>query len=208
MPNWCTDRLVVSGPKDDVAAFASATSTPEGRLSFALLYPVPEAEAASADGGYSWVVDHWGTKWDVSDEALLAESDVTGDQRVDVWDFTTAWSPPSGWAQHCSGLYPTLTFRLYFDEPGMCFAGLDVFQNGALQEDASWHGESLSWIVCAVADCESSDGDGPVAEHWPWEFDAQPDYATLQRVYCDEHRLVGLVTEQVRADAAAFPSTS
>tara|TARA_B100000131_G_scaffold221323_1_gene212831 strand:- start:22912 stop:23643 length:732 start_codon:yes stop_codon:yes gene_type:complete len=84
---------------------------------------------------YSWCVENWGTKWDVSVDDL--HNDYLPAARMDedtYWEFSfeTAWSPPEGWVAETSLLYPDLVFTLEYSELGMFFAGFKEYINGEL----------------------------------------------------------------------------
>lgn len=128
MPNWCSNDLLVEGPLLDVAKFRSAAVATEddgidgSGLSLERLYPIPPPPADWVETGgnpwwYHWCIDTWGTKWDV-------EAQVVGESDTFVqYTFDSAWAPPIGALDHIAGNYPTLTFTLEYDEPGMDFAG-------------------------------------------------------------------------------------
>lgn len=98
---------------------------------------------------YGWRLAHWGTKWDASfDEPFIAlgldtadvEATVSGHGRyaspsVTVYDFTTAWSPPTLWLASASREHPTLTMTLRYGEPGGGYAGEVVAVNGEVVSD-------------------------------------------------------------------------
>lgn len=201
MPNWCTNVLAVSGNDDDLTAFLTAlggTDPDKPRLSFNALVPMP-AEMNDGDAWYGWRLEHWGTKWDLSDDddqnVQLTDTDVS-------WQFDTAWGPPEVWLRTVAQRFPALTFQLAYDEPGMDFSGVLTITDGQEDEARSWQDRSMSWISCAVPDCPSSDN-GPLEARYPDEFLNGPPPADTWTVYCDDHRLVEVVVAQINADKAA-----
>lgn len=81
--------------------------------------------------GYHWNIANWGTKWDIYDEAITPEEMGwhEGVERI-TFGFDTAWSPPIAWLEKVAPLFPTLHFKLHYEEPGCYFAG-DVYgENG------------------------------------------------------------------------------
>lgn len=68
-------------------------------------------------GWYNWRVSNWGTKWDACE----------GDWELNEGEFTayfdTAWGPPIGWLENVSAQFPELTFKMFFQEEGVGFAG-------------------------------------------------------------------------------------
>lgn len=81
---------------------------------------------------YTWRLVHWGTKWDLSEDI-----DVVMDykKREIVYRFDTAWSPPTAWVTGVSKKYPTLVFRLEYEESGCDFEGHVVIKRGAVLEE-------------------------------------------------------------------------
>src|ERR1019366_8185957 len=100
MPNWCTNTLTVVGSVRSLRVFGSAvtTVTPAEQseiihrparvslLDFNKILPVP-AEL-NEEQAYSWRVHNWGTKWP-------ADAFVETGPGSYVYNFDTAWSPPS-----------------------------------------------------------------------------------------------------------------
>ena len=78
---------------------------------------------------YSWRVANWGTKWDC-DTFYVNEHD--GDC-LEV-NYSTAWSPNEGFIKFASQVYPSLKFRLAYEEAGMGFAGVLICENGEVVE--------------------------------------------------------------------------
>jgi len=140
MPNWCHNKLRVTGDAGAVERFREAVKTDEQPLSFERILPTPAdllEEGGIMPGWYIWRINHWGTKWDASfDEPFVAlgaetadpdasprgEAESTIDDSV-LYQFDTAWSPPESIMIVLGRKYPDLTFTLEFGEPGMEFAG-------------------------------------------------------------------------------------
>ena len=154
MPNWCMNKLEVTGPVPSLVRFrakAKSTIVSDGkpkRVKFSLgaFLPMPkELEGTrspspkpnptlvrkyGADNWYDWRQNHYGTKWDVDAQELLRfEKEKLG------YTFDSAWSPPAEGIRRISELYPDLTFTLEYDEPSMDFAGTAVFRGGEVIED-------------------------------------------------------------------------
>ena len=159
MPNWCENKLTVSGPKQDVERFCKEN---RGRkrgqtLSFERLLPTPKAmvgkghapgrgearlrrELAELAGRkpatfwFTWRCQNWGTKWDV--EASACTKKLEAYDRYEylrmraTYRFDTAWSPPVHWMHRASKRYPMLSFVLRFNEPGMCIRGQVACKDG------------------------------------------------------------------------------
>lgn len=130
MPNWCYNRLEVTGHPRTVARFVEEARDGETPLSFAKHVPVPE------EGDSNYMVDKqrraWGTKWD-----LDGETDYTPGTKGSptVYVFSTAWTPPLSWLEVVSEKFPKLTFRIQFYEEGNGFAGEAVFHDGSAETE-------------------------------------------------------------------------
>ena len=140
MPNWCLNKLTITGPEADVQAFKtkavghSPWEEPEGEpdaLNFHSLVPIPEnLLAAGYDGArYDWEMANWGCKWGASGPGILDEREGHVE-----YEFYTAWSPPENFLQTVAVQYPKLQFVLEYEEPGMAYKGPAKFQ-GDLHED-------------------------------------------------------------------------
>lgn len=144
MPNWCNNKLTVTGPKLTVNKFENAAcgsdpswgnepaevNEPE-IFNFHILVPIPARILALGfdPAGYEWCTKNWGTKWGASDSIL-----------DDKWDgqlhysFNTAWAPPIEFLTALGKKWPKLTFVLEYEECGMGFKGLCKVK-GATVED-------------------------------------------------------------------------
>jgi len=140
MPNWCTNKLVVHGPDEDVKRFKekaignSPWHTEEEEknvLNFHNLVPIPP-EVLSAGyerAGYEWELRNWGSKWGACSAVL-----------VDEWEghleyaFETAWSPPIPFLSKLAPEWPTLIFLLDYEEMGMGFKGITEVAGDAVED--------------------------------------------------------------------------
>lgn len=118
MPNWCYNRLTVEGPLNYQRAFLAAVEGEDSMLSS--LYPIAEP-----GDWYNWCIEHWGTKWPESE----CDGPFVGDESIE-FTFETAWAPPIAGFAYISAMFPTLTFTLAYDEPGMCFLGAAIMRRG------------------------------------------------------------------------------
>jgi hypothetical protein len=138
MPNW-TENVLKIRPSEKLnknqedmlkEIVKKYTSIPEDTefgssdeelrvLDFEKISPRPATEE-----WYSWNNKNWGTKW--------SANAVGFNQCTDLLEFyfDTAWSPPEPIIAKLASLYPKLNFNFKYAEPGMCFAGKQVFRNG------------------------------------------------------------------------------
>jgi hypothetical protein len=110
MPNWCYNTVVISHDDETLIDGLEQELLKEKTQPLTYLRPNP---AGAWD--YSWSVDNWGTKWDITPH------DWDRDGNSITINFDSAWAPPlalyeflesQGW--HINALY---------HEPGMGFAG-------------------------------------------------------------------------------------
>jgi hypothetical protein len=150
MPNWCSNALIVKGPKKALDAFKATLNTKDAsgevcKFSFAQTVPPPanmfrdslgdkerkECEAKGIPNWYDWQSENWGCKWD----ACEARVKVTK-QAVNVW-FDTPWAPPIAWLEKASAAHPSLVFNLCYCEGGMGFYGVAVASNGSVSDNVT-----------------------------------------------------------------------
>lgn len=97
-------------------------------------------QAAIAATGYAswweWQHANWGVKWGDSDTYL-----VDHDDSLTSMKFDTPWGPPDTGMMKVSAKFPTLTFLLEYNEPGMGFMGVLVYDNGEVIAEGSLDGD-------------------------------------------------------------------
>lgn len=175
MPNWCQNTLFVEGDLNALQDFKKRTlkvndngiieftmnelmptppelleqSSPatwrgdsedeKGRLEFENYLDSLEEKYGAKDW-YEWRVNNWGTKWDVSSGDV---DEMNGDSLNIHYD--TAWGPNDGFIKFASKVYPSLKFRLSYEEPGMGFCGVLICKDGETefegQDDLQWMDE-------------------------------------------------------------------
>lgn len=138
MPNWCSNYLTVSGPKDSLEKLRDELKTATGPLSFENHVP---ADSAENDSHYT----AWGTKWDVSDsDVSLEDHSSKEDDAYLTYRFTTAWSPPCLWLGSVVELFPDLTFSMFYEEPGVDFYGEASGEDGLFSEESMTRDDYLN----------------------------------------------------------------
>lgn len=135
MPNWCHNKLEVRGAEPALRFFQEAVSTDKGSLSFAATCPEPVS--SKEHDWYSWRVESWGTKWDLSEGECSASSKIEGEgfDAFCLYSFATAWSPPTEWLRATAALFPELEFSLRYAEVGNDFAGIYTVSGRDVLED-------------------------------------------------------------------------
>jgi hypothetical protein len=145
MPNWCNNTLELQH-EDPAMITRAKTAFAEGKL-LAEFCPVPEdlsivAGRVGADedqkqkdlvaqqevnvakhgymNWYDYCVNEWGTKWDVGGDDYN-EPQQDSPNKITM-SFDSAWAPPCAAMDKLMDL--GFSVRLYYYEPGMCFAGI------------------------------------------------------------------------------------
>jgi hypothetical protein len=156
MPNWCYNRLTVTGPVADVDNLRSrVVGAPVDNLElFNSLLPMPSdleetstlnnglsveqraylQQTYGADNWYDWATgpQGWGSKWGDCDTTELSYG-----PGLVVFTFDSAWGPPEEGLYNVSAIFPSLVFTIEYAEPGMAFSGSMVIREGlAVSEDA------------------------------------------------------------------------
>jgi len=151
MPNWCANKLWISGAVDSeyIDNILTHIKSEEEDFDFEKVLPYPE-EYASRDremrelgcvkfrekygvdaddgfnsGGYNWCVQNWGTKWNACDAEVVRNYPCSV-----LIGFQTAWSPPIPVIQKLSELFPGCMFTLQYYECGMAYQGRVKFKEG------------------------------------------------------------------------------
>lgn len=78
-----------------------------------------------ASDWYYWRMKNWGTKWNAD---MLEDSILEGQENSLECFFNTAWYPPKAWFHSLCKAFQHCELKLYFYEPGMCFAGFFEWQ--------------------------------------------------------------------------------
>ena len=157
MPNWCHNRLQITGDPFDVAVFTQAVSMgPDQQpdrlelLSFEVHRPTPpellKRRHEPGSGLPEWMVwrrEHWGTKWDVEG----ARRDLCPDGAGVTYSFVTAWNPPMAWLVYVARLLPDLGFEIQYVEPLLDFAGYVTLAGGWPVEQGALAPDSVTWLV-------------------------------------------------------------
>ena len=150
MPNWCRNRVTVSGTEEDISKLSEIFSDTKSIFNHIIQSPdwkrLPNEkgefpklrqelnkdgsvfyetydfpDGKNDDRWYYWCIDNWGTKWDVSELSI----DYDDDEVLEL-TFSTAWSPPQGVVEKLKEKYPDLSFSCFYDEPGMEIAGYSL----------------------------------------------------------------------------------
>ena len=132
MPNWCNCELIINS-KDKFALedfIKKAENIKENSLlSLNNLIPIPKRQE---ENWYEWNIKNWGTKWEIDPDCIQRNKT---NERTYKYYFDTAWSPPSEWLEKIGKLYPTIDFKLKYEEPGFNFKGISTSINGEYEDN-------------------------------------------------------------------------
>lgn len=145
MPNWCDNKLTISGKKaEEVERFLNFIKSDDSDFDFNNVIPYPEKwknldevarrwdeshergeprlKKRPKDGfnlgGYDWCALNWGTKWNANSPYVSKMSD-----RKYIIQFYTPWGPPYLIVDSLMQKFPELTFSLKYHVPGMRNSG-------------------------------------------------------------------------------------
>lgn len=153
MPNWCENRLTISGQEQGLDIFIEFAKGKDSELSANTFIPYPkefaEMDRVARDymkehpddwagrpkdgfnhGGYEWCCENWGTKWDFGESM----ADRINPNTL-MYCFDTAWSPPVPVIEAMGKMFPDLSFKLEYWEPGCGFQGKFIVQGGRVVLD-------------------------------------------------------------------------
>ena len=127
MPNWCSNKLTITGNKENLKMFKEQVRGVETDMCLNNLVPMPkELEGTTSPGDkynwYDWRIRNWGIQWDVEARLVDESEDVL------IYQFESHWCPPYNFVRKIAPMFPDLSFDLYYKEPGMCFQGTILAQ--------------------------------------------------------------------------------
>jgi hypothetical protein len=128
MPNWCSNRAVVTGPAPVIREITEILNREDSPL---LQWMVPQPKFEGESDWYTWNVNNWGTKWDICD--VYFENQAEEDSIE--FSFCTAWSPPVDAFYTWAARDGRVQFRLEYWEPGAGYVGSAEYDGEYLYTD-------------------------------------------------------------------------
>ena len=124
MPNWCDNRVIITGKEEHLNAIL------EAKLSFDKLRPRPEEQE---ENWYEWNYEHWGTKWDIHEDQIDISlfTDEKGVSEINA-DFFTAWAPPCAFFKYLTQQMPGLQIKTKYYDGGMDICGDVIYADGKM----------------------------------------------------------------------------
>ena len=179
MPNWCENKLTIDSKNSlDLHVFVEKylTIKPDGSYTFDFNKVIPEPETLEEcpkryilnddnhylqlrEGKawfnwYDWHCAKWGSKWNAHDVDVIVDFDACS---LTIF-YMTAWSPSIPVVQKLMSKNKSLTFRYYYYEPGMAFAGF-MDSDGA---DEYFNGDDEAYRQFTI------DAGFETQEFWDW----------------------------------------
>jgi hypothetical protein len=172
MPNWCENKIIITGSKSNIDNMKTQLDKMDGGGYevgfFQHYYPTPaelmlqespnrddkKTEELIAKYGasdwYQWRVANWSTKWDIGHINSI-ETIETDEQSVLVFNCDTAWAPPDNALRKLSEMFRDTYFYCQFVEQGMGFQGYSSFMNGVgVGEQMTDYFTTADDILCDV----------------------------------------------------------
>ena len=148
MPNWCENTLKISGELNKLENFYLENRNYDNEkyeeLDFFKSVPRPEDilevdlslqdRYSNPNNWYDWNINNLGTKWNVSDAYYTKNEN----ENEIIYEFDTAWSPPTSWLEKTANKYPNLIFKLKYCEQSMGFAGEIVLHGSVIVKHETW----------------------------------------------------------------------
>ena len=128
MPNWCSNRAVITGPAPVIREITDILNQDDSPL---LNWMVPQPKFENDQAWYDWNINNWGTKWDISD--VYFENPAEEDSIE--FSFCTAWAPPIDAFRTWAELDGRVQFNLEYWEPGVGFVGSATYDGDVYTED-------------------------------------------------------------------------
>jgi len=114
MPNWCSNRVTITGPAPVIKEITEILNQDDSPL---LQWMVPRP--AVEEDWYSWNIANWGCKWDISD--VYFENQAEEDSIE--FSFCSPWGPPIEAFETWAVADGRVQFSLEYWEPGIGFVG-------------------------------------------------------------------------------------
>jgi len=150
MPNNTNNRLILTGPWDDLTNFfdfnkADTSDDADDRLlSFRKCVPL-ESDTNKEIDWYAESITKWGTKWNAYEiEVMLYDTH----DRIE-YRFRTAWSPPQQWLIGASKKFPTLTFTNFAEDEFLNFFCSHKYIDG---RETELFNHDMSTMICYFRD--------------------------------------------------------
>ena len=151
MPNWCDNRISITGPNALINKISMTVNAEEGILN--VIAPIPAELKDSVSGSesakpewqkknsgklkmkygydnwYDWCLNNWGTKWDLCEYYGVDVKDLDDETSTISFNTQSAWSPPLTAFETFIEQNEDVDVEIAYYEPGCDFMG--IWHNGA-----------------------------------------------------------------------------
>ena len=155
MPNWCSNRAVITGPSPVIAEIKQRLAQADPEL---LSWMVPQPKFEGDQDWYQWNVNNWGTKWDVAvhNDDKYSDTDLQDEDEYSLcYRFNTAWGIPEEAIMTLTEQYPRLMLDLEFEEE-TGWGGRTTYQMndfGVLRTiESEWNWKCMECDYCELND--------------------------------------------------------
>jgi Ferredoxin-like domain in Api92-like protein len=135
-----------------------------------------------SDNWYSWNVENWGTKWDVTPN-IWGEDDKSFN-----FSFDSAWGPPEAFFEHLADQYG-IEYSIKYYEPGAGFAGKRSYLDGK-HNHTSAEGNDYHLFVIQEFDEPIESAIYALQDHSSYE-----EFIAAEPSYADSPALLRLIKE-------------
>lgn len=122
MPNWCENKLVISGDQKAIEKLYKIALSADNEKGF--FNQIVKRPKSQEENWYDWNTDNWGTNWDIQPDYFTVGKVK---QENDIYSFQinlfTAWSPPSIFVKKMCSKFK-VSAKLNYIEYGCFFMGL------------------------------------------------------------------------------------
>lgn len=135
MPNYVKNNLRIKANGEKILEILEMIKDEKGNMTFEKIAPTPEElmnepspqrdkdkaekfkEKYGAEDWYNWRCKNWGCKWDAGESGFYEQDGYS------MVSFTTPWSPPEGFIESLSKMFPKVEFEMQFAEEGCGYVG-------------------------------------------------------------------------------------
>lgn len=155
MPNYVKNNLRIKANGEKVLEILEMIKDEDGNMTFEKIAPTPKElenepspqrdkdkakkfeEKYGADDWYNWRCKNWGCKWDAGESGFYEQDGYS------MVSFTTPWSPPEGFLEKLSKMFPKVEFEMQYAEEGIGYVGKMTAKNGHVENQTYMEGDTM-----------------------------------------------------------------
>lgn len=213
MPNWCLNKIKISGDKNNrrrvsqiIEKLHEQDDNEIGLLeSLVGREPTISGEDYNNGGWYDSNINYWGTKWDLTDNDFIFEET---DDSIYL-EFDTAWSPPLEFCELLSKKYG-VSVKIKYIEPGMAISGIfEVNDKGEILRDENYqnilegiyyYDKSMFWneienlVEYEIIDISKIDKEDNLIKNY-LPFLTSDDIIKFKKITSENYKMINQLTE-------------